>query len=139
MEVKGEQAFRSFVRRSDDRRLERTVGSATGLRTMFGLMERQFVPERAAGFTGDIQYNLRTAAGDVRAWTVTIDGTAARARPGAATDPRLKLTLTVADFVRLAGRDLDPVEALLTGRLDLEGDFAVAARLGEMFGQPGAF
>ena len=44
----------------------------------------------------------------------------------------------VADFVRIAGRDLDPGKALLTGRLDLEGDLALAARLGEMFGQPSA-
>jgi hypothetical protein len=38
----------------------------------------------------------------------------------------------------MAGRDLDPGKALLSGRLDLEGDFALAARLGEMFGQPPA-
>jgi hypothetical protein len=44
----------------------------------------------------------------------------------------------VADFVRVAGRDLDAGKALLTGRMDLEGDFALAARLGEMFGQPAA-
>jgi putative sterol carrier protein len=46
--------------------------------------------------------------------------------------------LGVADFVRMAGRDLDPGKALLTGRMDLEGDLALAARLGEMFGQPPA-
>jgi len=40
--------------------------------------------------------------------------------------------------VRLAGGDLDPGKALLTGRMDMEGDLAIAARLGEMFGQPGA-
>jgi putative sterol carrier protein len=137
-EAKAEQAFRAFIRRSDDRRLERTIGSGPALRTIFGLMAGRFVPERAAGFTGDIQYDLRTAGGDVRSWTVTVDGTAAGARPGAATDPRLTIRLTVADFARLAGGDLDPVKALLTGRLDLEGDFAVATRLGEMFGQAGA-
>jgi hypothetical protein len=59
-------------------------------------------------------------------------------RPGAATAPALKLKLGLADFVRLAGRDLDPGKALLTGRMDMEGDLALAARLGEMFGQPSA-
>jgi alkanesulfonate monooxygenase SsuD/methylene tetrahydromethanopterin reductase-like flavin-dependent oxidoreductase (luciferase family)/putative sterol carrier protein len=139
LEARGEQAFQSFVKRSGDRRLERTVGSGPGLKTIFGQMERQFLPERAAGFTGDIQYDLRAADGTVRAWTVTVDGNVARARPGAAEEPKLRIKLTLADFARLAGRDLDPVKALLTGRLDLEGDFAVAARLGEMFGQPSAF
>ena len=38
----------------------------------------------------------------------------------------------------MAARDLDAGKALLTGRLDLEGDFSLAQRLGEMFGQPAA-
>jgi alkanesulfonate monooxygenase SsuD/methylene tetrahydromethanopterin reductase-like flavin-dependent oxidoreductase (luciferase family)/putative sterol carrier protein len=139
LETRGERALVAFVKRSGDRRLERTVGSRPGLKALFAGMERQFVAERAAGFTGDIRYELRGADGDVRIWTVTVDGDRARARPGGAPDPKLTIKMTLADFVRLAGRDLDPVKALLSGRLDLAGDFAVAARLGEMFGQPSAF
>jgi putative sterol carrier protein len=139
IEARGEQAFQAFVQRSDDGRLARTAGSATGLKVIFGGMERQFVAERAAGFTGDIQYNLRAADGTLRPWTVTIGGGRATARPGAAQAPKLTITLSVADFVRIAARDLDPVKAVLTGRLELAGDFGVAMRLGEMFGQPSAF
>jgi putative sterol carrier protein len=51
----------------------------------------------------------------------------------------LTITLATADFIRIAGRDLDPVKAVLTGRMELAGDFAVAMKLGEMFGQPSAF
>jgi len=50
-------------------------------------------------------------------WTVAIDGERAVARPGAASAPALKVKAGVADFVRIAGRDLDPGKALLTGRL----------------------
>jgi alkanesulfonate monooxygenase SsuD/methylene tetrahydromethanopterin reductase-like flavin-dependent oxidoreductase (luciferase family)/putative sterol carrier protein len=139
LEARGERALVSFVKRSGDRRLERTVGSRAGLKAVFAGMARQFVAERAGGFTGDIRYELRGADGDVRTWTVTVDGERARARPGAAPDPKLTIKMTLADFARLAGRDLDPVKALLTGRLDLTGDFAVAIRLGEMFGQSSAF
>jgi putative sterol carrier protein len=102
-------------------------------------MERQFVPERAAGFTGDIQYNLRGADGEIRSWTVAIAGDRATARPGASDDAKLTITLATADFIRIAGRDLDPVKAVLTGRMELAGDFSVAMKLGEMFGQPSAF
>jgi alkanesulfonate monooxygenase SsuD/methylene tetrahydromethanopterin reductase-like flavin-dependent oxidoreductase (luciferase family)/putative sterol carrier protein len=139
LETRGEQAFQAFVHRSGDERLERTAGSGAGLKVIFAGMERQFVPANARGFTGDIQYNLRPADGEQRSWTVTIDGDHATARPGAAAKPRLTITLSVADFVRIAGGDLDPVKAVLTGRLELAGDFAVAMRLGEMFGQSGAF
>ena len=44
----------------------------------------------------------------------------------------------MADFVRMAGGDLDAGKALLIGRLDLEGDFDVAGRLGDMFGRASA-
>jgi alkanesulfonate monooxygenase SsuD/methylene tetrahydromethanopterin reductase-like flavin-dependent oxidoreductase (luciferase family) len=134
----GERAFQAFVRRSDDRRLERTVGSDAGLRFLFGAMAQQFDPDKAQGFSGDVQYELRAGDGSLRAWTVHIAGDRATVRPGAAADPALTLRIGLADFVRMAARDLDPGKALLTGRLDLEGDFGLAARLGEMFGQPAA-
>jgi alkanesulfonate monooxygenase SsuD/methylene tetrahydromethanopterin reductase-like flavin-dependent oxidoreductase (luciferase family) len=134
----GERAFRAFVRRSDDARLERTAGSDRGLRLLFGAMASAYVPDRGGGFAGELEYRLRRADGRLATWAVAVDGDRATARPGAASAPALVLKLSVADFVRLAGRDLDPAKALLAGRLDLEGDFALAARLGEMFGQPEA-
>jgi len=132
----GERAFQAFVRRSDDARLERTAGSARGLRLLFGAMAHAYVPEGAGGFAGELEYRLRRSSGRVASWTLAIDGDHAIARPGPASAPALTLKLSVADFVRMAGRDLDPGKALLVGRLDLEGDFALAARLGEMFGAP---
>ncbi len=134
----GERAFRAFVRRSDDRRLERTVGSDRGLKLLFGAMAQAYEPEKAGGFSGELQYELTRSDGRVLRWTVDLDSERAQAHARAASAPKLTLKLAVADFVRLAGGDLDPGKALLTGRMDLEGDLAVAARLGEMFGQPAA-
>ena len=134
-EARGEAAFRAFVKRSDDRRLERTVGTTQGLRVLFSAMQASFAPDQAGGFTGELCYELRTASGQLRPWTLKISPDDAVARPGPGVDPRLTVKLTVADFVRIAGGDLDAGKALLTGRMDLEGDFSLAARLGEMFGQ----
>ena len=134
----GERAFRAFVRRSDDRRLERTAGSGTGLKVLFGAMAQAYQPDKAAGFAGDLQYDLRRSSGEVVSWTVTLGPERASVRPGTASAPALTLKLGVVDFVRMAGGDLDPGKALLTGRMDMAGDLAIAARLGEMFGQPGA-
>ncbi|HEV2813573.1 MAG TPA: LLM class flavin-dependent oxidoreductase [Solirubrobacteraceae bacterium] len=133
--LRAEGAFGSFVARSSDETLERTAGSDLGLRLLFGGMAQRFVPEKAAGFTGELQYELRGAGGDVKRWVVTVDGSRASARAGTAGDPRLTIRMALADFARVAGNDLDPGAALLTGRMDLEGDFAIAQRLGEMFGK----
>jgi putative sterol carrier protein len=105
---------------------------------IFGAMAQAYVPESAGGFSGELQYQLTRSDGTIVDWTVAIDGEHASVRPGPARAPALKLHAGVADFIRIAGRDLDPGKALLTGRLDLEGDLAIAARLGEMFGQPSA-
>ncbi len=134
----GERAFRAFVRRSDDRRLERTAGSARGLKVLFGAMAQAYQPDKAAGFSGELQYDLRRSDGELVSWTVALGPERATVRPGTAAAPVLTLKLGLVDFVRLAGGELDPGKALLTGRLDMEGDLAVAARLGEMFGQPAA-
>jgi putative sterol carrier protein len=134
----GERAFKAFVRRSDDRRLERTAGSGTGLKVLFGAMAQAYEPDQAAGFSGDLQYDLRRSNGELVSWTVTLGPERASVRPGTASAPALTLKLGVVDFVRMAGGDLDPGKALLTGRMDLQGDFALALRLGEMFGQPAA-
>jgi putative sterol carrier protein len=138
LQQRAEDGFAAFVRRSDDRRLERVVGSDAGLRILFGGMAQRFVPEKAAGFSGELQYDLKSAAGKTKTWTVRVDGSSATAVPGAASQPKLTVRLGLADFVRLAGNDLDPGTALLTGRMDLEGDIELALRLGEMFGEEAA-
>ena len=101
-------------------------------------MAQAYEPEHANGFAGALQYDLRRGDGRVVQWTVEVGPQQATARPGPAAAPALTLKLTVADFLRMAARDLDAGKALLTGRLDLEGDFSLAQRLGEMFGQPAA-
>jgi alkanesulfonate monooxygenase SsuD/methylene tetrahydromethanopterin reductase-like flavin-dependent oxidoreductase (luciferase family)/putative sterol carrier protein len=135
---RGEQAFQAFVRRASDDRLERTAGSDPGLRLIFGAMTRAYEPDKAHGFAGELQYDLRRGDGRVVHWTVGVDAHRATARAGPAAAPALTLTITVADFLRMAAGDLDAGRALLTGRLDLAGDFSIAQRLGEMFGQPAA-
>jgi hypothetical protein len=135
----GEEAFGRFVRSSGDRRLERTVGSDPGLRVLFGGMAQRFRPDRALGWTGEILYELRTEDGTLKPWTVEIARDHARARPGRTPDPAVTLRVGLADFVRIAGRDLEPGRALVTGRMEIEGDVNVATRLGEMFGEPSAY
>jgi len=136
---RGGEALTGWVRRASDRGLERTAGSRAGLTLLFGEMARRFEPERAAGFEGDIVYLLSGEDGASRAWTIAVSGRRAVSRTGRAPAPRLIVSLALADFVRLAAGDLDPGKLLLTGRLNIEGDLAVAARLGEMFGQPAAY
>jgi hypothetical protein len=101
---------------------------------IFKGMERAFVPECARGFQGEIEYELLGRDGN-RSWTLRIGDGRAVAHPGGATEPALTLRASVPDFVRLAAREAYAPKLLLEGGLEIEGDFALAGRLPEMFGE----
>ena len=131
----GESAFAAFVRGRSDAQLERTVGSNAGLRVIFKGMERAFVPAKANGFSGEFQYELTGRNGD-REWVVRIDdGERATAEEGRATNPGVTFRTSVPTFARIASGEVHPAKAMLEGDLEIHGDFELAARLGEMFGQ----
>jgi alkanesulfonate monooxygenase SsuD/methylene tetrahydromethanopterin reductase-like flavin-dependent oxidoreductase (luciferase family)/putative sterol carrier protein len=126
-------AFGSLVRGRSDEQLDRLMGAGPGLKVIFKGMENAFVPEKARGFSGEILYELRGSRG-TRSWTLRIDGDRATAKEGEASDPAVTMRADVAVFVRIAAGELDPAKAMLEGKLEIEGDIAVAGRLGEMFG-----
>jgi alkanesulfonate monooxygenase SsuD/methylene tetrahydromethanopterin reductase-like flavin-dependent oxidoreductase (luciferase family)/putative sterol carrier protein len=134
LQEKGEAAFARFVRGRTDEQLDRTVGSRAGLRMVFRGMERNFRPEKTGGFSGDIQYEL-LADGRARRWVVRIQGTRVEARPARSPNPAVILRMALPVFARLIAGELSPAQAFMEGKIEIEGDFQIAARLGEMFGQ----
>jgi alkanesulfonate monooxygenase SsuD/methylene tetrahydromethanopterin reductase-like flavin-dependent oxidoreductase (luciferase family)/putative sterol carrier protein len=133
-----ESAFAAFVKGRTDEQLDRLMSSGPGLRVLFKGMETAFDAEKAHGFSGEVMYDLRSSRGP-RPWTVAIDASRAVAEQRAASDPTVTLRADVPVFVRIAAGELDPARAMLEGKLEVEGDFTVAARLGEMFGQAPRF
>ena len=98
-------------------------------------MERAFRPAKARGFEGEIYYDLRSSRGP-QPWMLSIQGRRAVAEQRAPSSPAVTLRAEVPVFVRIVAGDLDPMRAMLDDQLVVEGDFTVASRLDEMFGQP---
>jgi alkanesulfonate monooxygenase SsuD/methylene tetrahydromethanopterin reductase-like flavin-dependent oxidoreductase (luciferase family)/putative sterol carrier protein len=130
----GQGALALFVRGRSDAQLERTIGSRPGLRVLFKGMERSFQPDRAELFRGEIQYELN-GSGDARNWVVRIADGKAEAHPGRASDPAVTFRMSVPTFARIAAGEVQPERAMFQGQLEVDGDFEVAARLPDMFGQ----
>ena len=123
-----------FVRRADDRTLERLFANGPALRLIFGALARRFDASRAGGFAGELQCDLRATSGEVRSWTMRVEDGCARASRGSTDEPALVATLSTSDLVRLGAGELDAGRALLTGKLDVRGDFRLMMRIGAMFG-----
>jgi alkanesulfonate monooxygenase SsuD/methylene tetrahydromethanopterin reductase-like flavin-dependent oxidoreductase (luciferase family) len=130
----GETAFATLVRGRSDELLHRLFDRGPGLAVIFKGMERAFVPEQARGFEGDIRYELRGRDGP-RTWTLRIGDGQAAAHRGAGAEPAVTLRASVPDFVRMAAGEEFAPKLLLEGALVIEGDFVLAGRLAEMFGE----
>jgi alkanesulfonate monooxygenase SsuD/methylene tetrahydromethanopterin reductase-like flavin-dependent oxidoreductase (luciferase family) len=130
----GESAFAAYVRRRSDAQLERTFGSGAGMRMIFKGMERAFVPEKAGDITTEVQYEL-TGPNGARNWVLRIADGKVVAAPGKAADPAVTFRMPVPLLVRIASQEVHPAKAMMEGDLELHGDFELAGKLGEMFGQ----
>jgi len=130
-----------YVAGASDVQVERRFGSGLVQRALFSGMARAYEPGASAGFQGTLVYELArpaTGAQPIR-WTIAgLDGRAA-ARPGGAEDAQLTLRFQLSDFIRVAAGTIDPAVPLLEDRASFEGDFALVARLPEMFGAPSPY
>jgi alkanesulfonate monooxygenase SsuD/methylene tetrahydromethanopterin reductase-like flavin-dependent oxidoreductase (luciferase family)/putative sterol carrier protein len=133
LERVGEAALGRLMRGRSDEQLHRLFDRGPGLPAIFRGMESALVAERAEGVAAEIQYELRGRDG-LRHWVVAIKDGRASSRPGAAADPEVTMRASVPDFVRIVAREAFAPKLLLEGRLELEGDYLLAARLDEMFG-----
>lgn len=131
-----ERAVAAATARASDRLLERTLGRPRGLRAIFKAMAKRFVPAAAEGFVGSVTYELRGQDSIVRVWTVQITPTQAIPIKGRLADSALTIKVGLADFIRISAGELKPVDLVMSGRMQLEGDFMLAAKLGPMFGAP---
>jgi hypothetical protein len=104
------------------------------MKMIFKGMERAFVPEKAANFAGEVQYELSGRNGG-RSWVLRIADGHAVAEQGKASDPVVTFRTSIPVFARLAAQELHPAKAMMDGVLRVDGDFEAAGRLGEMFGQ----
>jgi alkanesulfonate monooxygenase SsuD/methylene tetrahydromethanopterin reductase-like flavin-dependent oxidoreductase (luciferase family)/putative sterol carrier protein len=131
-----ETLFARFVRGRSDTQLELIMPVLAWL--IFKGMERAFRPDRAYGFSGEIQYDLQGRDG-ARKWTIRIADGKARARIGPSERARVTLRMSVPTFARMSAGVLDPMSAILEQRLEVEGDVDLVSRLGEMFGAPSRY
>jgi alkanesulfonate monooxygenase SsuD/methylene tetrahydromethanopterin reductase-like flavin-dependent oxidoreductase (luciferase family) len=126
------EAFVRFVTTRSDEELERGFAPAAQ-RVFFAGMVRSFDPELAMGFTGHLEFRIRRADEETP-WTVEVHDGHARLLPGPAENPVVSIQAGAADFLRLVSGEAHAPTLALDGRLTIEGDLAMAPRVGEMFG-----
>lgn len=127
----GQALLAWLVRGRNDQQLERMMPFLVPM--IFKGMQRAFRADRALGFSGELEYHLSTN-GSLKKWAVHIAEGKATVRPGPAEQPRLTMKLSAPTFARISAGLIEPVTAVLEGKLEAEGELRLMNRIGEMFG-----
>ncbi len=129
--------LRRWLRSRSDAQLERLLGFRPILWLVFRGLERRLDASRAAGFAGDVQYELR-GRGRTHRRILRVGAGRVAVLPGQSPQPRLTFRATLATFARLLAGELNPWAAAMEGKLELEGDLQVLADLHRMLEPPAA-
>jgi alkyl sulfatase BDS1-like metallo-beta-lactamase superfamily hydrolase len=103
------------------------------------MMTRQFQPAQAAGFEGEIVYDLGLTDGSRRSWVIEVHDGRARARQGVSADAALTIRVPLADFIRVLTTAGSFYPLILDGRMTMDGDLGLANKMAEMFGARSAY
>jgi putative sterol carrier protein len=125
VEGKSDDEINSFVKES---------GSDTVNGPIFQGMQDHFLPEKAAGKTAVIQYDILAPEG-TESWQVVVENGTCATSKGAEKDATVTLTLSQPDFLRLISGKLNGVQAFMSGKLKIKGDMMLAQTMQTWFAQ----
>jgi putative sterol carrier protein len=92
---------------------------------IFEVMAQRFLPDKAAGKTAVIQYDIAMPEG-VKTYQVVVAGGTCTTGPGAGQEASVTLALSAPDFLRLISGKLNGMQAFMSGKLKLKGDMMLA-------------
>jgi putative sterol carrier protein len=112
----------------------KNLGYDAVLGQIFSEMQARFLPDKAAGRSAVIQYEVKTADGAEAYQVVVADGKCTTGK-GGDKEPTVTLALALPDFLRLISGKLNGVQAFMSGKLKIRGDMMLAQTMQAWFDQ----
>jgi putative sterol carrier protein len=106
------------------------IGMAT-VRESFEAMPGRFRPDKAAGTSAVIQYDISGEGGGT--WNAVIKDGACVVNEGQAANPNLTLSISAQDWLDMLGGKQSGQMLFMSGKLKVKGDMGLAMKLGSMF------
>ncbi|MGH3897977.1 MAG: SCP2 sterol-binding domain-containing protein [Pseudonocardiaceae bacterium] len=140
------QAFARLIKHASAEQLDAVLGDPAPrcalLDGIFNRMADQFRPENAPGRDSAIHWLLTGGPHGDEVYETWITGTQGPETPQCSTskepshDPRVTLTLSGEQFLKLVSGNSSPTMMLVTGKVKLDGDIGFAAQLTKLFDMP---
>jgi putative sterol carrier protein len=134
--------FARLVKKTPDKQLAALMRSESRpqiLDAIFTRMPTLFRPDRAGATKAVIHWNIGDRPdGGVDTYELIIaDGTCTLS-PAPQHDPKLAITVSPVDFVKVVSGNGNPVMMFMTGKLKAKGDLGLAANIQNLFDIPKA-
>ncbi|MCY3573566.1 MAG: SCP2 sterol-binding domain-containing protein [Chloroflexi bacterium] len=107
------------------------MAEAQAVRATFAGMVERFAPEKAAGLSATIAFNLRGDNGGLF-WIKIADG-AAENGEGGVDSADMTVHASADDWFAVATGELNPMQAFMTGKLKIQGDMGLAMKMQSLF------
>jgi putative sterol carrier protein len=108
------------------------LGVETILTQVFDAMKERLDPQKSAGQTAIVQWDVKAADG-THSYQFKVDNGSGSWTEGTPDAPRVTLTFGLADFLRFVAGQLDGMQAFMQGKLQLAGDMMFATTLQTWF------
>jgi putative sterol carrier protein len=135
------EGFASVVRNAPQDRLEqilRTPARRVVLAGIFWQMPQHIDRNAVKAVDATIRWRITSDSESTEVYELVLKDGRVRSRRGeSGDDATVTLTLSAAEFVKLATGNSDPMQAYFKGRIKLAGDIMLAARLQTLFRIPG--
>ncbi|MBV8540892.1 MAG: SCP2 sterol-binding domain-containing protein [Pseudonocardiales bacterium] len=141
-------AFTRLIKHASAEQLDAVLDSPTLRRALleriFSRMAGEFRPEGAPDRDSAIHWRITGGPAGDEVYETWITGTRSSSTPRCSTsdepshDPRVTLTMSGRQFLRLVSGDSSPAMMLVMGKMKLDGDIGFAARLPTIFDMPNA-
>lgn len=135
------QAFARLIKRASQDQLDAVMGdpAARGpiLDEIFGRMSGEFRPDKGPRRDSAIHWRITGAPdGEPDVYETWISGGQCGTSSKPSHQPRVTLTMSGQQFLKLASGNGSPTMMFMTGKLKLDGDIGFAANLAAMFAIP---
>ena len=103
----------------------------TDVKEVFEKVTGFFNKTAAKGLDAVFQFNITGDEGGM--WNVNIKDGVCEVQEGTHDAPTVTLTLSAEDWLAMFNKELNPVQAFMSGQLKVNGDIMLAQRIPELF------
>lgn len=105
--------------------------ATASVKEVFDNMSKQFNANAAKGVNAVFQFDITGEGGG--AWTVTVKDGACQVQEGKAGSPTVTLTLSGETWLGMVNKQINGMQAFMSGKLKLSGDIMLAQRIPDLF------